>query len=117
MNNILLNKQSVSKVNDMAKGKKKPSKAGGKMRASHILVEKHKKIVEFKERIDLGEDFSKIAREFSKCPSKKKGGDLGWFSKGSMVIEFEKAVKSIKVGEISEPVRTQFGWHLIKRTG
>ena len=104
-------------MNKMAKGKKKPSKAGGKMRASHILVEKHKKIVEIKDRIDLGEDFSKSAREFSTCPSKKKGGDLGWFSKGSMVIEFEKTVKSMKVGEISEPVRTQFGWHLIKRTG
>ena len=117
MNNVLLNKKTVSNVNSMVKGKKKPSKAGGKMRASHILVEKHKKIVEFKNRIDNGEDFAKIAREFSNCPSKKKGGDLGWFGKGSMVIEFEKTVKSIKVGEISEPVKTQFGWHLIKRTG
>jgi peptidyl-prolyl cis-trans isomerase C len=90
---------------------------GGKMRASHILVPKHKKLIEIMDKIDGGADFKEMARKFSECPSKKKGGDLGFFAKGQMVPEFEKAVKSLKVGEVSEPVKTQFGWHLIKRTG
>ena len=95
----------------MAKGKP------GQVRTSHILVDKHSQAQALISRINDGEDFAKIAREYSTCPSKKKGGDLGFFEKGKMVPEFERAVRSLKVGEISEPVKTQFGWHLIKRTG
>ncbi|MHA1729199.1 MAG: peptidylprolyl isomerase [Promethearchaeota archaeon] len=101
----------------MGKSKKKNSGGGGKMRASHILTEKHKIILQVMNMIKNGEDFRKLAHEFSTCPSKKKGGDLGWFTRGKMVPQFENAVLTLKIGEISEPVKTQFGWHLIKRTG
>ncbi len=95
----------------------KPKSSGGKMRASHILVPKHGQLLKIIDKLDAGDQFETLAKEFSQCPSKKKGGDLGFFEKGAMVPEFEKAVRSLKVGEISEPVKTQFGWHLIKRTG
>jgi peptidyl-prolyl cis-trans isomerase C len=96
-------------------GKSKAS--GGKMRASHILVPKHSQLLKIIDKLDAGQKFESLAREFSECPSKKKGGDLGFFTRGKMVPEFERAVLSLKVGQISEPVKTQFGWHLIKRTG
>ncbi len=92
---------------------------GGKVRASHILVEKHSQAVELIRKIaEEGDDFAKTARSFSSCSSKKKGGDLGWFGKGQMVAEFEKAVFSMNVGQVTrDPVKTQFGYHIIKRTG
>ena len=87
------------------------------MRASHILVKKLSLADELLNRIKGGEDFGKIAKEYSECPSKKRGGDLGEFGRGQMVKPFEQAVLSLKVGELSpEPVKTQFGYHLIKRT-
>lgn len=89
----------------------------GKMRASHILMAKQSKLLEVQEKLKNGAKFEDLAKMFSECPSKKKGGDLGWFAKGAMVPEFEQAVQKLKVGEISQPVKTQFGWHLIKRTG
>jgi parvulin-like peptidyl-prolyl isomerase len=97
----------------LGKGKK------GKIRASHILVEKHGKAVELiRKIIEDGEDFAKIAKQFSECPSKKKGGDLGWFSKGQMVKEFENAAYALSVGQMTrDPIKTQFGYHTIKRTG
>ncbi len=99
-------------------GKKKKA-SGGKMRASHILVEKHSQAVELIRRItEEGEDFARLAREYSSCPSKKKGGDLGWFTRGQMVPEFERAVLALEVGQVTrDPVKTQFGYHIIKRTG
>ena len=68
-------------------------------------------------RIRQGAEFSSLAREFSTCPSKSKGGDLGWFGEGKMVREFEEAVKRLSQGKVSDVVRTQFGFHIIKRTG
>lgn len=88
----------------------------GKVRASHIL-NKHSVIMEAKKKLENGMDFKKLAKNYSECPSKKRGGDLGWFGRGKMVPEFEKAVYRLSVGEVSEPIKTQFGWHLIKRTG
>jgi foldase protein PrsA len=88
----------------------------GKIRASHILVPKHSLLLQIKEKLEAGQKFEALAREFSQDSSKNRGGDVGFFSRGAMVPEFEKAVLSLKVGEISEPVKTQFGWHLIKRT-
>ncbi|MHA1409617.1 MAG: peptidylprolyl isomerase [Candidatus Odinarchaeia archaeon] len=86
------------------------------MRAKHILVEKKSLADELIERIKKGESFEKLAKEYSQCPSKKRGGDLGNFQRGQMVKPFEQAVLSLKKGEItSEPVKTQFGWHIIKR--
>jgi len=90
---------------------------GGKIKASHILVNKLGKAQEIYENIQAGENFEKLAKEFSECPSKKKGGDLGDFPKGQMVAEFWNACTKLKIGEISQPVKTQFGYHVIKRTG
>lgn len=81
--------------------------------ASHILVEEDK-AREIYEKIKNGGDFEELAREFSTCPSKEKGGDLGTFTRGQMVKEFEDAVFENEVGTITEPVKTQFGYHIIK---
>lgn len=86
------------------------------VRASHILVDTKQEAESLKSRIDKGESFETLAKEYSKCPSGQKGGDLGFFEKGQMVPEFEKAAFSLPVGKVSEPVQTQFGWHLIKVT-
>ncbi len=86
------------------------------VRASHILVGDEKKAKELFNRIKfLNENFEKLALEESKCPSKKKGGDLGWFTRNKMVKEFENLAFSIKKGELGI-VKTQFGWHIIKKT-
>lgn len=82
--------------------------------ASHILVEEEDKAKEIYEKIQKGEDFEELAKEFSTCPSKEKGGNLGTFTKGQMVKEFEDAVFENEVGTITEPVKTQFGYHIIK---
>lgn len=100
------------KVIFMSKGK------GGKIRASHILVDKHSQALALITRIAEGEDFGQIAKQYSSCSSKKRGGDLGWFTKGQMVPEFERAAFALSVGAMTrEPVKTQFGYHIIKRTG
>jgi len=88
------------------------------VKASHILVKKKSLADQLLERINNGESFSKLAKEFSECPSKKRGGSLGKFSRGQMVKPFEQAAFALKVGEVtSEPVKTDFGYHIIKRTG
>ncbi|MFX0175453.1 MAG: peptidylprolyl isomerase [Candidatus Hodarchaeota archaeon] len=90
---------------------------GGKIKASHILVDKFSKAQELYEKILKGYNFEKIAKENSTCSSKNKGGNLGEFSKGSMVPEFWNACAKLKIGEISQPIKSQFGYHIIKRTG
>ena len=87
------------------------------VRASHILVKKEDKAKWIYDQIKKGGDFEKLAKEYSDCPSKANGGDLGYFGKGQMVGEFETAAFSMKEGEISKPVKTQFGYHIIKVTG
>jgi len=90
----------------------------GKVKASHILVEKHSQALEIITKIREGADFAKMAEQFSNCPSKKRGGDLGWFEKGKMVPEFERAAFALNVGQMTnDPVKTKFGYHVIKRTG
>jgi parvulin-like peptidyl-prolyl isomerase len=102
---------------------------GEKVKASHILIDTTKletdaelekarqKIEEIKKEIDNGADFAEMARKYSTCPSAENGGDIGFFQrKGSIVEEFAIVAFSMKVGEISEPVETQFGYHIIKVT-
>ncbi len=84
-----------------------------KANAAHILVGNEKDANGIISRLEKGEDFAALAKRFSKCPSKSKGGDLGWFGKGDMVPEFDAAVFGAKKGALLGPVKTQFGWHVI----
>ena len=83
-------------------------------RARHILVETEEQCLDLKSRIESGTDFGEIAKAHSQCPSGKSGGDLGSFSPGQMVPEFDSAVFKGEVGKTLGPVRTQFGYHLIE---
>lgn len=83
------------------------------VRASHILVSTEDEANKLREEIINGKDFAAVAAEYSNCPSGAAGGDLGFFGKGMMVKPFEDAAFELEVGEISKPVQTQFGWHLI----
>jgi len=85
-----------------------------KVHAAHILVKTEQEAFGLLFDINHGKNFEDIAKEKSLCPSGKKGGDLGWFSRGQMVKEFETAAFAMKAGEMSKPVKTQFGWHIIK---
>ncbi|HBG49954.1 MAG TPA: peptidylprolyl isomerase [Cyanobacteria bacterium UBA9971] len=87
------------------------------VRASHLLVKTEEEVKKLREEILAGKEFTEVAKEVSMCPSGAKGGDLGYFGKGQMVPEFDKAAFSLPVGEISEPIKTQFGWHLLVVTG
>ncbi len=89
-------------------------KAPESIRASHILVDDEIKANKIMKQIQDGLSFEEAAKENSKCPSKDNGGDLGFFPRGKMVPEFEEKSFSMKVGEISKPVKTQFGYHIIK---
>ena len=83
------------------------------MRARHILVETEALAKTALRRVRAGEDFARVADELSKDPG-SKGGDLGWFAKERMVPEFGEAADKMKPGQISEPVKSQFGWHVIR---
>ncbi len=85
-----------------------------KVHALHILVKTEQEAFGALYDINHGKDFGEVAKEKSMCPSAKHGGDLGWFGKGMMVKEFETAAFALKPGELSKPVKTQFGWHVIK---
>lgn len=86
------------------------------VRASHILVNTKEEAISIKSKINKGESFENMAKKYSKCPSGQNGGDLGYFGKGEMVPSFESAAFELPVGKVSDPVQTQFGWHLIKVT-
>jgi parvulin-like peptidyl-prolyl isomerase len=86
------------------------------VRASHILVEDEKTARRLKKEIESGADFKKVAKKNSKCPSGEAGGDLGFFGNGQMVKEFENVAFSLPIGVVSEPVKTEFGYHLIMVT-
>lgn len=86
------------------------------VRASHLLVKTEEEAVKLREEILAGKDFAEVAAQVSMCPSGRDGGDLGFFGKGQMVKEFEDACFSMEVGEVSNPIKTQFGYHLIKLT-
>ena len=86
-----------------------------KIRCAHILVKTQTEAKAVQDRLAKGESFSTIAQQCSQCPSGKKGGDLGKFGRGQMVKEFETAAFKLEKGATSEPVKTQFGYHIIKR--
>lgn len=81
--------------------------------AAHILVETEEEAKAIKAEIDGGADFAMTAKEKSTGPSGPNGGDLGWFGLGAMVKPFEDAVLALDVGQVSDPVQTDFGWHII----
>ena len=102
---------------------------GERVKASHVLVDTRKieteaelkkakqKIEDVKKEIDNDADFAEMAKKYSDCPSSEKGGDIGFFQrKGTIVEEFAKVAFSMKVGEVSDPIKTQFGYHIIKVT-
>ncbi|GEP02821.1 hypothetical protein MOX02_08590 [Methylobacterium oxalidis] len=93
----------------------KAMKPEEEVHARHILVDNEGDAKKISERIKGGEDFAKVAAEMSKDPgSKTEGGDLGWFTKERMVAPFAEAAFKLPVGQVSDPVKTQFGWHVIK---
>lgn len=88
-----------------------------KLKAKHILVQHEYEARDLLKKLSEGKTFEELARDFSLCPSGRNGGDLGEFSKGQMVQAFENALLKLKPDEISPAVRTQFGYHIIKRLG
>lgn len=84
--------------------------------ARHILVSTEAECNELKKQIEEGSSFAEVAADHSQCPSGRKGGDLGRFSPGQMVPEFDKAVFTGDVGILYGPIKTQFGYHLLEVT-
>lgn len=115
----VVEKQSANAVSDDAVkaafdkeyGDAKPTK---EYNASHILVDSEEKAKEIIEKLKGGADFAELSKTESSDSSGASGGELGWFGPGAMVPEFDTAVQELEVGAISEPVKTQFGWHVIK---
>jgi peptidyl-prolyl cis-trans isomerase C len=87
-----------------------------KASARHILVDSQAQCEELKQEIEAGADFADVARQHSKCPSGRQGGDLGEFGPGQMVKEFDEVVFSGALNTVLGPVRTQFGFHLLEVT-
>ena len=88
------------------------------VRASHILVQTRQEAVKLRKQIMKGEvTFEDAAMQYSQCPSGQRGGDLGYFNRKQMVQQFADTAFDQNIGEISNPVGTRFGWHLIKTTG
>ena len=87
-----------------------------KIKFSHILVKKQSEAIEILDKIKIGEKFGKMARQFSiDSGSAKRDGSLGYFGRGKIVKEFENAAFALQAGQISEPIKTQYGYHIIKR--
>lgn len=86
-----------------------------KVHCAHILVKTEQEAKIVLDRLNKGEKFSNVARDVSMCPSGKRGGDLGTFTRGKMVKEFETAAFTLQKGQTSSIVRTKFGCHIIKR--
>lgn len=86
-----------------------------KLRAKHILVKHEYEAKDILKKLEDGKAFEDLAKDFSLCPSSRNGGDLGEFSQGRMVAPFEKALLTLNENEVSGVVRTQFGYHIIKR--
>ncbi len=113
--NVVSGSISEAEMRKFYDEKIKPQSSGEEIRASHILVKTKEKAVEIYEMLVHDGDFAELAKKNSQDPgSRNNGGDLGYFSKGMMVPAFEKAAFALKDDEISEPVQSRFGWHIIK---
>jgi foldase protein PrsA len=89
-----------------------------KIKCSHILVAKQSEALAILDRIKNGEKFGKLAKELSiDVGSGKRDGNLGYFTKGKMVKQFEEAAFKLQIGQLSEPIKSEFGYHVIKRLG
>lgn len=88
-----------------------------KVNAQHILVNHEHEAQDLLKKVSGGESFDQLAKDFSLCPSGQTGGNLGEFGKGQMVKPFETAAFDLEMNQVSEPIKTQFGYHLIKRIG
>ena len=86
-----------------------------KIKARHILIEQEYEAQDLLKKLADGSQFEELAQKFSKCPSGQRGGDLGEFGRGRMVPSFEEAAFALDVNQVSAPVKTQFGYHLIQR--
>lgn len=84
-----------------------------RVKAKHILVDTKAEATKIKTDIEEGGSFDYYAQRYSKCPSGRNGGELGYFGRGQMVKPFEDAAFDGEIGKVSEPIKTQFGWHLI----
>jgi peptidyl-prolyl cis-trans isomerase C len=111
---VKLSDADLQKFYDQNKDK---FKAGEQVRASHILVKTEKEAQDVLAQLKGGAKFEDLAKKYSVDPAGQKGGDLGWFGKGNMIPEFEKAAFAMKEGETSGIVKTKFGFHIIKLTG
>ena len=114
--NMLQEKAAISDIKVTDKELQEAYKnAKPEIKARHILVADEKTAKEVEAKLDKGEDFAKLAKEYSTdTGSAKNGGDLGWFGAGKMVPEFEEAAYKLKKNEISEPVKSQYGYHIIQ---
>lgn len=104
-------------VQDYYKANREMYKKPEKVKAKHILVDSEEKANEISKKISEGMPFEEAAQKYSTCPSKAQGGSLGEFARGQMVPEFEEAAFNLNIGIVSKPVKTQFGYHLIKVEG
>ncbi|WP_210364667.1 peptidylprolyl isomerase [Bacillus sp. REN3] len=115
---LLMEKAALKDVKVSEKEvKKRYDEYKPEIKASHVLVKDEKTAQEVKKKLEGGAKFEEVAKEYSTDPgSKEAGGDLGFFGPGEMVPEFENAAYALKVNEISDPVKSQHGWHVIKVT-
>lgn len=105
---------SEEEIKEFYEGNKEQFKSPESVTAKHILVDTEDEAKKIAKEISEGLAFEEAATKYSKCPSKQQGGSLGNFSRGQMVPEFEEVAFSIEKGIVSEPVKTQFGYHLVK---
>ncbi len=114
LNNFLANNTSEEKIQDFYTKYLENFKTFQEFNASHILVKEEDDALQIIEKLKIESEFSKLAESYSIGPSKKNGGNLGWFRSGQMVKEFEEAVLKLKKGKITKkPVKTKFGYHII----
>lgn len=110
-------KISDAELKEFYEQNKDSFKTGSQIKASHILVKTEEEAKQVQEELKQGKDFEQVAKDKSIDSSASKGGDLGWFGKGSMVPPFENAAFALNEGQVSDIVKSDFGYHIIKMTG